>query len=203
MHLRRATGIFALMGALVLTPAAATAGTYPAPEQPVVTSSLPGTVATLGDPFTMTIAAADGSEVTLTVQHDEAPDEAIQIAGQASHTKIAQGGGATFSVTLAHHGTFTLIAAVDGEIVSTHVITVPEATEPEPDSDADAADDAADPVPAADPSAGTPSGGSAQGAVTSVLPVTGTEAAFFAVGALLLLGAGTTAIIAARRRTHR
>jgi LPXTG-motif cell wall-anchored protein len=204
MRLQRTAFIITLTGALSLAPMAATADSYPAPEVPPVTTSLPGTDAVLGDPFTLSIAAADGTEVVLTVTHDEAPDEAIQIAGTASHAKIAQGGGTTFYVTLHHAGTFTLVASVDGEVIATHAVTVVDP------ADASAADTGAVDTGAAGDSyadsgtgaAGGEGGTAAQGSVLDQLPATGTEAAFFGVGALLLLGAGTTAVIAARRRSR-
>jgi hypothetical protein len=177
MKLRRVAPAIALAGALALAPATAMADSYPAPETPGATTSLPGTRAVAGESFTVTIPAKDGDEVTLTITNPNVPSSAIQIAGTASKTKIAQGdGGVTFTVTLTQPGNFTLVGTVNGEVVLNKQITVQKTA------------------------AGTGGGQGPEAVTGGQLDVTGSEALLFGAGAVLLAGIGTAAVVGSRRK---
>ncbi|ACZ31915.1 hypothetical protein Xcel_2907 [Xylanimonas cellulosilytica DSM 15894] len=184
MQMRRIAPAIALAGALVLAPVTAMADSYPPPEVPEITTSLAGTVAEPGESFTLTIPAEDGDEVTLTITNPNVPSSAIQIAGTASKTKIAVGNdGVTFTVTLTQPGNFALTGTVNGEVVMTKQIAVQEATTGTSAADSDDA-------------------GAVHVATGGQLDVTGSEAVLYGLGALLLVGAGTTAIVASRKRRN-
>ncbi len=178
MKMRRIAPAVALAGALALAPTVAWAENYPPPE---IETSLPGTVAEAGESFTLTIPAQDGDEVTLTITNPDVPSSAIQIAGTASKTKIAVGNdGVTFTVTLTQPGAFSLTGKVNGEVVFAQQLSVETAT-------------------------GSGTGTNDDGTrveAGGALDVTGSEAIFLGVGAVLLAGIGTAAAVSAKKR-HR
>lgn len=176
MKMRRVAPALALAGVLALAPTVAMADTYP-PDEVEGSTSLPGTVATASESFTVSIPAQEGDEVTLTIRNPNVPSSAIQIAGEASKTKTAvDNNGVTFTVTLTQPGTFSLLGTVNGDVVLNEAITVETAA--------------------------TPGGDGTRVEAGGAVNVIGSEAIFLGVGAVLLAGIGTAALVSARRKQN-
>jgi hypothetical protein len=171
--IRRTALVSAAAATLVLAPTAAFA--YDAPgfsstvSDPTPAAGAPIVLSVDGDP------AIAGKEVVLTVTSNPAsiPSSAIQIAGTASKTKVANAQGfVDFTVTLSQPGTYSAVATVDGAAVSTFDL----------------------PVAAAGSSAAKAA--SKDGA----LAATGFDGAGLAAGAGALVVAGAGAVLIAKRR---
>jgi hypothetical protein len=181
--IRRSAIVSAAAATLVLVPTAAFA--YDAPG---FSSTVSDPTPAAGTPILLTVDGDSdiaNKEVLLTVTSTPAsmPNSAIQIAGTATKTKVADATGSVgVSVTLSESGTYTAVASVDGETVSTFELPVGAA--------AAAATTAAAATPAAKAAAAT--GGA--------LAATGFDGAGLATGAGALVVAGAGAVLVAKRR---
>ncbi|MEE6289271.1 LPXTG cell wall anchor domain-containing protein [Georgenia sp. MJ173] len=131
-----------------------------------------------GESFTVAVAAPTGTDVTLTISADGVSDDAIQIAGTKSLTKIAVDNQAVFTVTLTEEATFQLVATdADGNVLDSTSIVVGDGGQAGPGAGDDGDDSAAGPS----------------------LPETGATATPLLIGAVLLLLVGATALVFNRR----
>ncbi|GAA2726597.1 peptidase [Cellulomonas aerilata] len=171
--IRRTALVSAAAAALVLVPTAAMA--YDAPGY---TSSVSDATPATGAPISLAVngdPATAGKTVLLTVTSTPAslPNSAIEIAGTATASKVANASGdVKFSVTLSQPGTYSAVATVDGAAVSTMDLNVASA--------------------ASAASAATASG--------KALAETGFDGAGLAAGAGALVVAGAGAVLIAKRR---
>ncbi len=180
--IRRTALVSAAAAALVLVPSAAFA--YDAPG---FSSDVSDPTPAAGEALVLTVdgdSAIAGKTVVLTVTSSPAsiPSSAIEIAGVASASKVAnEAGVAKFDVTLNQPGTYSAVATVDGQAVSTFELPV-----------------------AAAAAAGTSNSGTttASGAKASggALAATGFDGAGLATGAGALVLAGAGAVMVAKRR---
>jgi len=163
--------VSAAAAALVLTPAAAMA--YDAPGYG---SSISDPGPRVGRALAFSINGnpkIGGKSVLLTVTSKPAslPNDAIEIAGTATTSKVANANGdVTFEVTMTQPGAYDLVATVDGAAVSTQALTVASASA----------------------AAGAASG--------KGLAATGFDGAGLAAGAGALVVAGAGAVMVAKRR---
>jgi hypothetical protein len=131
--IRRTALVSAAAAALVLVPTAAMA--YDAPGY---SSSVTDATPAAGAPIAVAVngdAAIAGKTVLLTVTSTPAslPNSAIQIAGTATASKVANASGdVQFSVTLSQAGTYSAVATVDGAAVSTMDLSVAAASKAAP-----------------------------------------------------------------------
>ncbi|WNB85214.1 peptidase [Cellulomonas sp. ATA003] len=179
---RRTALVAAAAAALVLAPTAAMA--YDAPG---FSSTVSDPTPVAGAPIAFAIAGNTdiaGKTVLLTVTSSPAsiPNSAIQIAGTATATKVADANGdVKFSVTLSQAGSYDAVATVDGQAISTQALAV-------------AAGSAAGSSAAGSAAAGSKSAAGAQ------LADTGFDGADLAAGAGALMLAGAGAVLIAKRR---
>lgn len=175
---RRTTLVSAAAVALVLAPTAAMA--YDAPG---FSSSVSDASPTAGAPISVAVngnPAIAGKTVLLTVTSTPAslPNDAIEIAGTATASKVASAAGdVSFSVTLNQAGSYSAVATVDGAAVSTMDLAV---------------------AAASGSAAGSRS--SAAAATGDDLADTGFDGAGLAAGAGALVAAGAGAVLVAKRR---
>jgi LPXTG-motif cell wall-anchored protein len=124
--IRRTVFIAAAAAALAIVPTAAFGyGASDYSNKGTVSDSTPA----IGQSFTVTIHGPAGASVTLTITSNPAtlPDSSITIAGTKSLAKVTNAAGdATFTVTLASAGTYTLVATdtASGAVLSTQAVTV-------------------------------------------------------------------------------
>jgi hypothetical protein len=172
--IRRTALVSAAAAALVLVPTAAFA--YDAPG---FSSDVSDPSPAAGQAIVLTVdgdTAIAGKTVVLTVTSSPAsiPSSAIEIAGVASASKVASDAGvAAFDVTLKEAGTYSAVATVDGQAVSTFELPVAAAA------------------------GTTASGAKASG---GALAATGFDGAGLATGAGALVLAGAGAVMVAKRR---
>jgi LPXTG-motif cell wall-anchored protein len=127
--IRRTVLIAAAAAALAIVPTAAFGyGATDYTNTGTVSDSTPAA----GVAFTVTVQGPANTSVTLTITSNPAslPDSSITIAGTKSLAKTTNASGvATFTVTLAQSGTFTLVTTdtASGAVLSTQTVTVPAA----------------------------------------------------------------------------
>lgn len=127
--IRRTVLIAAAAAALAIVPTAAFGyGATDYTDKGTVSDSTPAA----GQAFTVTVKGPANASVTLTITSNPAslPDSSITIAGTKSLPKTTNASGvATFTVTRAQSGTFTLVATdtASGAVLSTQTVTVPAA----------------------------------------------------------------------------
>lgn len=123
--IRRTALVSAAAAALVLVPTAAMA--YDAPGY---SSSVTDATPAAGSSVTVAVNGQDdiaGKTVLLTVTSTPAsvPNNAIEIAGTATSSKVANASGdVQFAVTLDQPGTYSAVATVEGATVSTMELSV-------------------------------------------------------------------------------
>jgi hypothetical protein len=131
--IRRSAIVSAAAATLVLVPTAAFA--YDAPG---FSSTVSDPTPAAGTPILLTVDGDSdiaNEEVLLTVTSTPAsmPNSAIQIAGTATASKVANASGdVQFSVTLSQAGTYSAVATVDGAAVSTMDLSVAAASKAAP-----------------------------------------------------------------------
>ena len=182
----------------VLVAAAAALALFFAPSAAMAAYNAPGFAATVsnpspatGQPVTVTLTGAKANEaITLTVTPDSASvrSGAIQIDGTVttSLTKNANASGvASFTVTLASAGSFTLtFTNASGAVLSTQTLTA----------------HAVGGASGAGGASGVVAGGASGAGAGGQLSRTGFEGTGIAVGGGLLVLAGAGAMVLARRR---
>ncbi|MBD8079760.1 peptidase [Cellulosimicrobium arenosum] len=185
MNVRRAATTLLLAAALAAAPMVASA--YEADEYEVGIST---TTPAPGEAFTVTVGGPVANPtITLTISSPDVPDGAISIAGTKASTKSTTNGFASFTVTLAEPGTFSLVATdADGTVLSSQQIVASDAAE----------DGAAEGGVAGDGSG--EEGASASGSDGSGLAETGADEVLLISGAALLVLGGATALLVSRRR---
>ncbi|MDD9206588.1 hypothetical protein PU560_08935, partial [Georgenia sp. 10Sc9-8] len=135
MNIRHAAGTAAAAAALVLAPTAAVADTYEQPDEDLTVSDA---TPAPGQSFEVYVDGEDDevTAITLTVSNPDVPDTDITIAGVQSLEKAAdEDGDATFTVTLASPGAYSLVSEdQDGNGIDSATVVVEGAVEDEDDA---------------------------------------------------------------------